>query len=100
MSAAPWHSPGADGTRKGEQGDMMRKTIPLLAFVITVLLLLGSLSPALAQEEGDTGDGGGGTLRLIVIIAAIWLIILAAIITVVVMTRRKSGEEERESREG
>ena len=78
----------------------MKMMRPLLAVTITVLLLLGSFSPAFAQEGEDTGDGGSSGLRLIIIIALIWLAIMAAVITVVVVTRRKSGEEERESREG
>jgi heme/copper-type cytochrome/quinol oxidase subunit 2 len=78
----------------------MKKGIPLLAVTLAVLLLLGCVSPALAQEEGDTGDGGGSTLRLIIIVAVIWLVIMAAVITVVMMTKRKAGEDERESREG
>jgi heme/copper-type cytochrome/quinol oxidase subunit 2 len=79
---------------------MMKKGITLLAVTLAVLLLLGCVSPALAQEKGDTGDGGGSTLRLIIIVAAIWLVIMAAVVTVVVLTRKKTGEDERESREG
>lgn len=78
----------------------MKTVRPLLAIAITVLLLLGCISPAMAQEGDDTGDGEGSGLRLIVIIAAIWLAIMVAVITVVIVTRRKSGEEDRESREG
>lgn len=78
----------------------MKKAIPLLVVGMAVLLLFGSMAPAFAQEEGDTGDEGGSSLRLIIIIAAIWLVIMAAVITVVVTTRRRSGEEDRESREG
>lgn len=78
----------------------MKKAIPLLVVGMAVLLLFGSLAPALAQEEGDTGDEGGSNLRLIIIIAAIWLVIIAAVIVVVITTRKKSGEEDRESREG
>jgi heme/copper-type cytochrome/quinol oxidase subunit 2 len=81
-------------------GGDMRKSVPLLVFAVAVLLLLGNLAPALAQEGDDVGNEGGNSLRLIVIIAAIWLAIIAAIVTMVVVTRRRSGEEDRESREG
>jgi flagellar basal body-associated protein FliL len=78
----------------------MRRAIPLLVFVVSVLLLLGYLTPAMAQGEVGAEDGEGSGLRLIIIIAVIWLVIMAAVITVVMVTRRKSGEEDRESKEG
>lgn len=78
---------------------MSKATLLLVLFLVS-LLLMGSISPALAQEEADDGEDGGSPVRLIIIIAVIWLAIMALVISVVVLTRRKTGEEDRDSREG